>query len=116
MFVVHSLGGLVVKKSLCLSASQNQERLKRIGQCTRAIAFLGTPHRGSDLAAFSKSIAKILKALGKRTNKDILGVLEPNSRHGATMRCGQTIPSTAPRPLFGFRQPISLVTHISTAG
>jgi hypothetical protein len=44
-----------------------------------AVAFLGTPHRGSDLAPFATGVAKILKAGGMRVNKDILQLLARDS-------------------------------------
>jgi len=69
----------VVKKVLCLSESSYEEHLKQANCCTIAIAFLGTPHRGSGLAPYATAIAGILKAGGKRVNKDILGLLERES-------------------------------------
>ena len=79
MFVVHSLGGLVTKKALCMSESSCDEHLKQVDRCTIAIAFLGTPHRGSGLAPFAKVVANILKACQKRVNKNILGLLTQDS-------------------------------------
>jgi WD40 repeat protein len=48
IFVVHSMGGLVVKKSIILG--QNDEHYKDIVQATSGILFLSTPHRGSSMA------------------------------------------------------------------
>ena len=51
---------------------------KQILEYTRAIAFLGTPHRGSDLADWA-TIAGNMINLVKSTNTNILGVLKPDS-------------------------------------
>ncbi|KAI1409865.1 hypothetical protein F5Y13DRAFT_169107 [Hypoxylon sp. FL1857] len=79
IFVAHSLGGLVVKKTLALSENSADEHLTQIARHTVGIAFLGTPHRGSDLAPFAKAVANIVKASTKRINANILGVLNRNS-------------------------------------
>ncbi len=78
MFVVHSLGGLVTKKALCISETTVESHLKQADTFTIAVAFLGTPHRGSGLAPFAEVIANILSA-GMRVNKGILGLLKRNS-------------------------------------
>jgi hypothetical protein len=59
--------------------------LKQIERETIGIAFLGTPHRGSDIAPFTKAVANIVKISGKRTNSDILEVLRRNSPVLATV-------------------------------
>lgn len=48
MFVVHSMGGLIVKKAYLLG--QNDENYQNIVKSISAITFLGTPHRGTNLA------------------------------------------------------------------
>ena len=50
----------------------------KILQCTRAIAFLGTPHRGSDLASLAV-IAGNTASVFKRANTSILKTLTPSS-------------------------------------
>ncbi|GKZ73223.1 hypothetical protein AnigIFM50267_009900 [Aspergillus niger] len=77
--VAHSLGGLVIKKAICLSEQETQSHLKQLEQQIIAVAFMGTPHRGSDLAQFATGVANILKASGKRLNKGILQLLKRNS-------------------------------------
>jgi protein SERAC1 len=59
-------------------ANTADEGHKNILECTRAIAFLGTPHRGSDLASWAK-IAGNLLDIAKRPNLNILDVLKPQS-------------------------------------
>lgn len=48
IFVVHSMGGLVVKKAYLLG--QNDAQYQDVVRSISAIVFLATPHRGSDLA------------------------------------------------------------------
>lgn len=79
VFMVFSLGGLVTKKALCLSERAFYPHLQQIDRCTIAVAFLATPHRGSDHARFATSMANILKAGGMRVNKDILQLLRRDS-------------------------------------
>jgi triacylglycerol esterase/lipase EstA (alpha/beta hydrolase family) len=49
LFICHSLGGVVVKRALVL-AHERSRRYGSISQDTTGIMFLGTPHRGSDVA------------------------------------------------------------------
>ncbi len=51
IFVAHSLGGLVLKHMLNDAAIRANRELKRLWRSTAAIAFLGTPHAGTDLAS-----------------------------------------------------------------
>ncbi|CAD6570233.1 MAG: hypothetical protein ASARMPREDX12_005007 [Alectoria sarmentosa] len=48
IFIVHSMGGLVVKQAYILG--QNDEKYSGIVSSINAILFLATPHRGSNLA------------------------------------------------------------------
>ena len=48
-------------------------------RCTIGVVFLGTPHRGSDLTPFATIVANILKAGGKRVNREILQLLNRDS-------------------------------------
>ena len=69
----------MVKKALCLSDSANKPHQSEISEHTIAVAFLGTPHRGSDLAPYASFLAQALKSMGKRTNTERLQVLARNS-------------------------------------
>lgn len=69
----------MVKKALCLSEHAFEPHEKQLDRCTIAVAFLGTPHRGSGLAPFATGVAQILKAGGKRVNRDILQLLKRDS-------------------------------------
>jgi tetratricopeptide (TPR) repeat protein len=47
VFIVHSMGGLIVKSLIASRESLDDDR-RRVVQNTRGIVFCGTPHRGSD--------------------------------------------------------------------
>ncbi|KAI4224789.1 MAG: hypothetical protein L6R40_008417 [Gallowayella cf. fulva] len=57
IFVAHSMGGLVVKKALILG--QNDEQYKQLITSARAILFLSTPHRGTNLAELLNRILAV---------------------------------------------------------
>ena len=79
VLVVHSLGGLVAQKALCISAEENNEHRKLLDKCTIGICFLGTPHAGSKLADFAVVITRILELLQVNVNQHPLHVLRPSS-------------------------------------
>jgi protein SERAC1 len=79
IFIVHGLGGLLLKKALCLSNGSSHEYLKELDHCTIGIIFLGTPHRGSDVASLPQVAFNVLKAFGKQGNKDLLELFDRNS-------------------------------------
>jgi hypothetical protein len=66
IFIVHSLGGLVLKEALRRSrqAEPYQQDLKNIYESTRAIIFMGTPHRGSAYADWGIIVRNIVRAAG----------------------------------------------------
>ncbi|KAK7962794.1 WD domain- G-beta repeat containing protein [Apiospora aurea] len=74
IFVVHSMGGLVVKKAYILGKTDSQytDMITRI--C--AIVFLATPHKGSQLA---QTLNNILKAAPGGGSKAFVADLEKNS-------------------------------------
>jgi alpha-beta hydrolase superfamily lysophospholipase len=78
IFVVHSLGGLVCQDALLVSSNPNEEEQRDIVSSTYGIAFLGTPHAGSDLERFATAVANIV-SLVKKPNKKLLQVLRSNS-------------------------------------
>ena len=57
IFVVHSMGGLVVKKAYLLG--QNDENYQEIVRSISAIMFLGTPHRGTNLAELLNKVLSV---------------------------------------------------------
>ncbi|KAF3766683.1 hypothetical protein M406DRAFT_233005, partial [Cryphonectria parasitica EP155] len=67
IFICHSLGGIVVKKSLLHSV--------------RGIVFFGTPHRGSSLAVWSTVLGNIasVATFGSKTNRKLSQDLKMDS-------------------------------------
>lgn len=78
IFVAHSLGGLVCKDAILQSRHDPGPHLRAISETTVAIAFLGTPHGGSDVASWAKFPAKAL-GIVKSTNTNLLSVLQTSS-------------------------------------
>lgn len=59
IWVVHSMGGILLKKALLHSAgtfAPNQEDDRAVFVSTRAIVFLGTPHIGSKVAKWGETL------------------------------------------------------------
>ncbi|KAI0151627.1 hypothetical protein GGR57DRAFT_470905 [Xylariaceae sp. FL1272] len=79
VLVAHSLGGLVVKKALCVAAESAFHHHGVLHRDVVGLCFLGTPHRGSDLADYASIVTRILKITGKRVNEVIVDVLRPDS-------------------------------------
>lgn len=82
VFICHSLGGIVVKKALALAHDCNSNLDYRdISANTKAIAFLGVPHNGSNSARWAGFAANLLKSasIGTSTNTAIVSDLEKGS-------------------------------------
>ncbi|MCJ1344417.1 hypothetical protein MMC31_002620, partial [Peltigera leucophlebia] len=82
VFICHSLGGIVVKKALVLAHDRNSNLdYKDISANTKAIAFLGVPHEGSNTAWWAGFATNLLKSfsLGTSTNTAIVSDLEKGS-------------------------------------
>ncbi|MCJ1438602.1 hypothetical protein MMC27_007992 [Xylographa pallens] len=75
IFVAHSMGGLVVKKALILG--QYDQYYKDIVQAIRAIIFLSTPHRGTNLAVALNRILTV--SIFGHSPKQYISELENNS-------------------------------------
>ncbi|KZL80862.1 alpha beta-hydrolase [Colletotrichum incanum] len=71
VFVAHSQGGLVVKQALV--QAQLHPRFDFIVKSTKAILFLGSPHRGTSFGKWSWMFAQALRPLG--SNPSILADL-----------------------------------------
>jgi hypothetical protein len=89
LFVVHSLGGIVVKEALRQSRSgnMNKNRTHSIFLATTAIVFFGTPHGGSDPFPIARGVAlRLGRALGIKVNEDIVRTLMPSSERLRELR------------------------------
>lgn len=88
VFVCHSLGGIIVKKALILAHERSSDiYYKDLLENTKAIAFLGVPHRGADAAWWFKFAASSLKGatLGATTHSALVKDLEKASPALATI-------------------------------
>jgi len=82
MFICHSLGGIIVKKALILAHERSSDpSFKDILEHTKALVFLGVPHRGADAAWWADTAASFLKAasLNTATSSTIISDLKKNS-------------------------------------
>ena len=79
IFVVHSLGGIIVKEAINQSDSTVGTRLKTVASATFGICFLGTPHRGSKTASLGKIAWNLTVIATNRPNLKLLQGLERNS-------------------------------------
>lgn len=57
VWVCHSMGGLIVKGIINQSLKSSDPKIRKIGENTKGIIFLGTPHRGSAIAKYSQQTA-----------------------------------------------------------
>ncbi|MCJ1388179.1 hypothetical protein MMC18_001024 [Xylographa bjoerkii] len=72
------LGGLVTEQALLISRESEEPHVNALLESTFAIAFMGTPLTGSDLAAWG-SVLKGLSRFLKKTSHQIVEVLKPGS-------------------------------------
>ncbi|KAI1735247.1 hypothetical protein F4680DRAFT_435907 [Xylaria scruposa] len=89
IFIVHSLGGIVVKELLRRSdrCHGSHQFLQSIAESTHGIIFFGTPHGGADPRGFLLRIAeKAVKAAGFSVNEKIVSTLLPSSERLRELR------------------------------
>ncbi|KAK1771351.1 hypothetical protein QBC33DRAFT_444098 [Phialemonium atrogriseum] len=89
LFVVHSLGGIIVKELLRRSSGlcQGQKRLRAVFESTIGIMFFGTPHGGADPRRFLQHAAEmVVKAIGYTANEQIVKTLLPSSERLRELR------------------------------
>ncbi|GAW24367.1 hypothetical protein ANO14919_139510 [Xylariales sp. No.14919] len=82
IFVVHSLGGLLVKDMLRLSKSYEHTQPDRyhVYGSTTSLFFFGTPHAGADPRnTIHKVLINIVKVIGFRVNEQIVQTLMPGA-------------------------------------
>ncbi|KAK8225286.1 Alpha/Beta hydrolase protein [Phyllosticta capitalensis] len=73
IFVGHSLGGLVIKSTICQSKQYNPGELERnIFDCTAGTIFIGTPHHGSDFARWTKYLNGIFAMAQRPVNQGLM--------------------------------------------
>ncbi|PGH04037.1 hypothetical protein GX51_03707 [Blastomyces parvus] len=85
IFVCHSLGGIVVKKTLLYCEHLRHPKTQHIRSTyisTYAILFMGTPHNGSDLANLGSAIQTLFNLVPKKlfdTTPNLLKTLRPDN-------------------------------------
>lgn len=80
VFVAHSLGGLLCKEAVLLSRNNPEQHLQEIFNCTKGIVFMGTPHRGSWVADWSRMPASAIGTI-RSTNRSLLNILETDDKY-----------------------------------
>ena len=78
IFIAHSLGGILLKEALRQSWESRLE-LKAVAESTIATIFMGTPHRGSELATSGIGLAKLAKTIQFDTSDTLLRDLKIDS-------------------------------------
>ncbi|KAK4189520.1 Pfs NB-ARC and ankyrin domain protein [Podospora australis] len=89
LFVVHSLGGIIVKEMLRRSSrcSQRQPQLYDVFESTNGVIFFGTPHAGADpLGLFQRVAKRVVERMGFSANKPIVDALLPSSERLRELR------------------------------
>ena len=81
VFVCHSLGGIVAKRAVTL-AYEDQSLFGELLSAIRGIVFMGTPHRGSNVASLAKVASNAVNYLspGKAIRKPLIKALCTDSR------------------------------------
>jgi len=77
IFIAHSLGGIIVKQALAWARIEPQYRC--LEEMTIGILFFGTPHRGTEKAAYGAILAKIATTVLNKPNPSLLNALQTNS-------------------------------------
>ena len=90
VFMVHSLGGIIVKDMLRWARdTPKEDGVSEVFYNTKSLFFLGTPHRGSDWEAVARPFATLLQHVGRtNVNRAILDVLSPKSEVSARINQG----------------------------
>ncbi|KAF4454062.1 LipA and NB-ARC domain-containing protein [Fusarium austroafricanum] len=78
IFVAHSLGGLVVQDAIIQAKASADTDIRRIYEFSVAIAFIGTPHFGSELAKW-ETLRRDFRNILHSSNSEIVAVLMPDS-------------------------------------
>jgi hypothetical protein len=89
LFIVHSLGGIVVKEMLrrARACQPGHAHLHRVFQSTLGIIFFGTPHAGADpRSLLHKLVVNFASAAGVKPNDSIVQTLLPASERLKELR------------------------------
>jgi HEAT repeat protein/pimeloyl-ACP methyl ester carboxylesterase len=61
IFIVHSLGGLVVKEMIRIAATYQNQAWETVARQTLGIVFLATPHSGARIADYLGALSRLLR-------------------------------------------------------
>lgn len=75
IFIAHSFGGLVCKKAILVSRKNPESHLQSVSNRTKAIIFMGTPHKGSWMDDWARISATAFGCITS-TNKSLFAVLD----------------------------------------
>jgi hypothetical protein len=82
LFIVHSLGGIILKEALRYSKALRpaDAHISAIFESTAGIIFFGTPHREADLVGLVRCVIEITaKCMGVKVNEQIVNTLMPDA-------------------------------------
>ncbi|XP_063634467.1 protein SERAC1 [Cydia splendana] len=60
VWLAHSMGGLIVKQVLNVAAQSQDPQANKLCECTKAVFFYSTPHKGSAFATMPRAAAAVL--------------------------------------------------------
>ena len=80
VIVAHSLGGLITKRALIDSWRAMDKDIRSVWSATRGIMFFGTPHRGSNDAAWLELAGRVALIFQVPTHRGIIHELDPGQR------------------------------------
>ncbi|KAL8870709.1 MAG: hypothetical protein Q9174_003308 [Haloplaca sp. 1 TL-2023] len=106
IFVAHSLGGLVCAEAILRAKQTADGDMATIADTTHGIAFLGTPHRGSNEAKWAEVGRKIYALMGD-TNNTLLKEMSQGS--GRLVKIGHDFPFWLRQQSEQARQKVSVV-------
>lgn len=89
IFIVHSLGGIVIKELLRRSSGcqLGQSHLRCVFESTTGVMFFGTPHSGADPVPFFRRVTeKVAAAAGFSAPENIVNALLPSSERLRELR------------------------------
>ncbi|KAK8070429.1 hypothetical protein PG997_010632 [Apiospora hydei] len=82
-FIAHSLGGLLVKQMLIKASSYHlNNQFGSLGNPilhTKGIIFMGTPHQGSDATKYAELVVRVVTAILRQPNSQLVEALRRDS-------------------------------------
>ncbi|PMD21888.1 hypothetical protein NA56DRAFT_645131 [Hyaloscypha hepaticicola] len=117
IFIAHSLGGIIVKDVLRRADNEQDQALFDVFTSTRAILFLGTPHRGSSMAETGEMVRRLAGVSGFSTSDGNIRALHINSSeleviHEGFMKLYQRNPRPFEVSTFKEAQGLSRVSYL----